>query len=274
MKYFIKSPVITISNDSKCLTFSFLTDFEPRKVPTNKRLVDNLEAIHTPRPEKELKEILGLKNFNLLLKNKILIDGSLGELSEFVPQLNKNKKKFKSALVCITGSLYSYMAPQIVLSLLNELVENVEVIIKKNAEEFVSLKWFTYMGVRVWSNETSSQNGIRCPHLFLAKNVDFILVAPATAHTISTLATANCGDLTSLTIAATNAPVILSPSMNSSMWQNKQIQKNIDECIKLGFRIIQPRIGISAAGHEIEYGISSVSGHNVCKIVNDLLLTN
>jgi len=87
-------------------------------------------------------------------------------------------------------------------------------------------------------------------HIELASAADLFLIAPATYNIIGKVARGIADDLLSTTIAATNAPVIFAPAMNTRMYENPILQANIRELQELDYSFIEPDVGRMACGTE------------------------
>jgi phosphopantothenoylcysteine decarboxylase/phosphopantothenate--cysteine ligase len=85
-------------------------------------------------------------------------------------------------------------------------------------------------------------------HIELARWADVVVVAPATAHFLGTLAAGLAGDLLSTLCLATNAPVVLAPAMNQVMWSNPAVQANVALLEARGARVLGPAVGDQACG--------------------------
>ena len=92
---------------------------------------------------------------------------------------------------------------------------------------------------------------------------DVILVAPATANTISKLSVGLSDDLTSTVILASNKDIFLSPAMNVRMWEHPSTKENINKLKNFGYKIIGPESGDMACG---EFGEGKMSEpHEIVK---------
>ena len=89
-------------------------------------------------------------------------------------------------------------------------------------------------------------------HISLSRWADIILIAPATANTISKLAQGTTDDLASTVVLASNKNIILAPAMNVRMWENKILQKNVAVLKEIGFDFLGPVEGEMACG---EFGL-------------------
>lgn len=85
-------------------------------------------------------------------------------------------------------------------------------------------------------------------HVALAKKADVFLIAPATANIIGKMANGICDDMLTTTVFATKAPVIISPAMNTGMWENPILQDNIAKLKKYGYSFVEPDSGRLACG--------------------------
>jgi len=85
-------------------------------------------------------------------------------------------------------------------------------------------------------------------HVFLARQADAVLVAPATATTIARLAAGLADDMVSLTVLATRAPVLLAPAMDAQMWENPATQANVETLTQRGMIFVGPAEGRLASG--------------------------
>jgi phosphopantothenoylcysteine decarboxylase/phosphopantothenate--cysteine ligase len=88
-------------------------------------------------------------------------------------------------------------------------------------------------------------------HIALADQADIVVVVPATANITAKIANGICDDLLSTTLCVCwNKPVLVAPAMNSNMWTNPAVQKNVETIKEIGFRIIGPETGRLACGTE------------------------
>lgn len=94
------------------------------------------------------------------------------------------------------------------------------------------------------------QSNSPVPHIELADWSDFAIVLPATANIIGKMANGIANDAVSTTLLATAAPKIVIPAMNTHMWENPAVQRNIAQLKQDGVRIIEPATGMLAEGYE------------------------
>ena len=88
-------------------------------------------------------------------------------------------------------------------------------------------------------------------HVALAEWADIVVVVPATANIIGKVASGFCDDLLSTVLCTCWAkPMVLAPAMNSDMWANPAVQRNIEIVKKMGFEVAGPERGRLACGVE------------------------
>lgn len=85
-------------------------------------------------------------------------------------------------------------------------------------------------------------------HVELARLADLVLVAPATADILAKLAHGLADDLVTLTVLATQAPVILAPAMHEMMWTNPVVQENVARLKGREYHFVGPERGIASTG--------------------------
>lgn len=88
------------------------------------------------------------------------------------------------------------------------------------------------------------------PHIELADWTDYALVLPATANIIGKMANGIADDAVSTAILATSAPKIVVPAMNTNMWENPAVQRNLTQLAQDGVTVIEPATGMLAEGYE------------------------
>ena len=96
-------------------------------------------------------------------------------------------------------------------------------------------------------------------HIALSRWADIVLIAPATANTISKLAQGTSDDLASTVVLASNKKIYLAPAMNVRMWEHQSTKQNLEKLKSYGYNIIGPEIGEMACG---EYGEGKMSDPN------------
>ncbi len=158
--------------------------------------------------------------------------------------------KNKTVILGVTGSIASYKAA----SLASMLVKNhasVYVIMTRNAENFINPITFETLTNHKCLIDTFDRNfEFNVEHVSLAKKADVFIVAPATANFIAKAAHGLADDMLTTTFLAANCPKLISPAMNTGMYENPITQDNIAICKKYGMKIIEPASGHLACGDE------------------------
>lgn len=160
----------------------------------------------------------------------------------------KNNRK---VLLGITGGISAYKTPEILRELIRSGCE-VEVVLTEDAEKFVSpMVLSTLLSRKVWRQKDflSSDEGWKIPHINLADWAEVILIAPATAESISRAANGEARSLLGAILLAAKCPVLLFPAMNVNMWEHKATQSNLGIISEMGYRVIEPASGELACGY-------------------------
>ncbi len=151
----------------------------------------------------------------------------------------------KNILLGITGGIASYKAVEL-LRLLKKAGANVNVIMTKSALEFVGRTTFEVLSENKVLADLFSDTDSSVKHIDLATNAHAVVIAPATANIIAKLGAGIADDALSTTMLAVACPVMICPSMNTNMYQNIQVQRNLDSLEKDGFNILDPDSGVLA----------------------------
>ena len=151
-----------------------------------------------------------------------------------------------SVIVGVSGGIAAYKA----VSLVRELIArgcDVTVIPTHSALEFVGLP--TWEAVSRNAVPTSLFEGVaEVRHVALGQQADLVIVAPATAHTIASMAAGSAGDLLGTTLLATTAPVAIAPAMHTEMWLHPSVQDNVELLRRRGVHVIGPESGPLTGG--------------------------
>jgi phosphopantothenoylcysteine decarboxylase/phosphopantothenate--cysteine ligase len=151
-------------------------------------------------------------------------------------------------LLGVTGGIAAYKAPELVRRLVERGCE-VQVVMTRGAREFVGpLTFQAVSGRRVRDDLFDPAAEAAMGHIELARWADVVVVAPATAHFMATLAGGLAPDLLSTLCLATTAPLVLAPAMNQAMWANAAVQANRATLEARGVRLLGPATGDQACG--------------------------
>ncbi len=169
---------------------------------------------------------------------------------------NINNKKI---LLIICGGISAYKSLE-VIRLLKKKGAIIKTILTKSAKEFVTpLSVSSLSQGKVYDDLFNAENEAEMDHISLSRWSDLILVAPATANTISKLSVGSCDDLASTVILASNKDIFLTPAMNIRMWEHASTKENLNKLKKYGYKIIGPEIGDMACG---EFGEGKMTEPN------------
>ncbi|MBI51679.1 MAG: bifunctional phosphopantothenoylcysteine decarboxylase/phosphopantothenate--cysteine ligase CoaBC [Chloroflexi bacterium] len=179
--------------------------------------------------------------------------------------MTNNLLEDKSVLLGVTGSIAAYKAVDIASQLI-KLGANVNVALTEAATKFITPFTFkTITGNMPYYDMWDTNAKAKEQHIELAHNADLMIIAPATASTIATLAYGMGDDSVSLCALSTGAPKLIAPAMDHQMWNNKATQENINKLIERGDTIILPEYGRLASG---EFGLGRLS--SVDNIIDEI----
>ncbi len=151
----------------------------------------------------------------------------------------------KNILLGVTGGIAAYKAVEL-LRLLKKNGANVNVVMTRSALEFVGRTTLEVLSENQVLLDLFSDTESSVTHIDLATNADAVVIAPATANIIAKLACAIADDALTTTMLAVTCPVMICPSMNTDMYQNIKVQRNLDILEKDGFNILDPDSGVLA----------------------------
>ena len=161
---------------------------------------------------------------------------------------NLNNKKI---LLIICGGIAAYKSLELIRLLKKRGLE-VKTILTEAARKFVTpLSVASLSQEKVYTDLFDYENEKEMDHISLSRWADLILIAPATANTISKLSNGMADDLASTVTLASNKQVLIAPAMNVRMWEHKSNKENIKKLKEFGYLIIGPETGDMACG---EYG--------------------
>ena len=125
----------------------------------------------------------------------------------------------------------------------------VKTILTKSAKEFITpLSVASLSQEKVYDDLFNAENEAEMDHISLSRWADLILVAPATANTISKLSAGSSDDLASTVILASDKDIFLTPAMNVRMWEHPSTKENLNKLKSYGYKVIGPEIGDMACG--------------------------
>ena len=165
----------------------------------------------------------------------------------------------KKILLIICGGIAAYKSLEIIRSLKKRNVQ-IKTILTKSAKNFVTpLSVASLSQEKVYGDIFNVENESEMDHISLSRWADLILIAPATANTISKLSSGTSDDLASTVMLASNKDIYLAPAMNVRMWEHPSTKENLIKLKNYGHKIIGPEIGDMACG---EFGEGKMTEPN------------
>ncbi len=154
--------------------------------------------------------------------------------------------KGKTVLLGVTGSIAAYKIANLA-SMLSKLNADIHVLMTKNATNFINPVTFETLTGNKCLIDTFDRNfQFSVEHVAIAKKADVVLVAPASANIIGKMANGIADDMLSTTLLACKCTKIVSPAMNTNMYENPIVQENIVKLKKHGIGVIEPDTGLLA----------------------------
>lgn len=156
--------------------------------------------------------------------------------------------KDKTVVLGVCGGIAVYKACDLV-SKLKKTGVNVHVIMTKSATEFVApLTFQTLSQNYVVEDMFESPKTWDVEHISLAKKADVFALVPATANVIGKVANGIADDMLTTTIMATKGKILIAPAMNTNMYENQVVQRNIQILKDLNYNFVEPESGRLACG--------------------------
>jgi phosphopantothenoylcysteine decarboxylase/phosphopantothenate--cysteine ligase len=156
--------------------------------------------------------------------------------------------KGKCVILGVTGSIAAYKIANLASALV-KLHADVTVIMTQNATNFINpITFETLTGNKCLVDTFDRNFQYSVEHVALAKRADIVLIAPASANVIGKMANGIADDMLTTTILACRCPKLVSPAMNTNMYENPIVQDNLKKLEHYGFELITPAVGYLACG--------------------------
>ena len=155
--------------------------------------------------------------------------------------------KGKTVLIGITAGIAAYKICELIRMYKREGA-NVRVILTPNALNFVTKLTLENLSQNEVFVDDFEVNDYKPEHISLCDEADIMVIAPATANTISKIANGICDNLLTTVVCAFKKPVIIAPAMNTNMWNNEFVQENIKKLQNAQYNIVNPESGYLACG--------------------------
>ncbi len=154
----------------------------------------------------------------------------------------------KHIVIGVCGSIAAYKAATLIRIFIKAEAE-VKVVMTESACSFITpLTLSTLSKNPVIFSLTDNETGVWHNHVELALWADIIVIAPATAQSISKFAHGGCDDMLSALYLSAKCPVFIAPAMDLDMWAHPASQSNINLLKSYGNFIIHPGTGDLASG--------------------------
>lgn len=162
--------------------------------------------------------------------------------------MKRKMLKGKTVLLGVTGSIAAYKIAYLA-SALKKLHADVHVLMTKNATNFINPITFESLTGNKCLVDTFDRNfQFQVEHVSIAKKADVVMIAPASANVIGKLAHGIADDMLTTTVIACKCKKIISPAMNTNMFENPIVQDNLKILEHYGYEVIQPASGYLACG--------------------------
>ena len=153
-----------------------------------------------------------------------------------------------NVLLIVTGGIAAEKVPELINILRNQDCK-VRCILTHSGSKFISAEELTKLtGTPTYQEMFFTNKNEKMEHIYLSRESDLILVAPATANIIAKIANGIADDLASTTLLANDKPIFIAPSMNVMMWKNPATQINLKKVLSQGIVSIGPESGLLACG--------------------------
>ena len=156
--------------------------------------------------------------------------------------------KGKTVLLGVTGSIAAYKIAYLA-SALKKLHAQVHVLMTQNATNFINpITFETLTGNKCLVDTFDRNFQFSVEHVSIAKQADVVMIAPASANVIGKLAHGIADDMLTTTIMACKCKKIVSPAMNTNMYENPIVQDNLAILQHYDYEVIEPASGYLACG--------------------------
>lgn len=164
---------------------------------------------------------------------------------------DNNGKRAKRILVCASGAYSCYALPGFVLHLLKHFADDVQVVLSPSAARMVSRHAVEVASRnRVFVEMEDTSDSVFVPHIELGRDVDLVLVYPASVDVIGKVANGIADALIPALIIATDAPVVFVPVANPAMLTHPAVRRNIAQLEADGHIVLPPLEGPEVATRE------------------------
>ncbi|WP_419807327.1 bifunctional phosphopantothenoylcysteine decarboxylase/phosphopantothenate--cysteine ligase CoaBC [Sphingomonas sp.] len=154
----------------------------------------------------------------------------------------------KRVLLIVGGGIAAYKACELI-RLLRRSGHAVRCVLTEAGAHFVTPMTLAALSedqvyTSLWNLKDEAEMG----HIQLSREADLLVVAPATADLMASMAAGRAHDLATTVLLATDKPVLVAPAMNVRMWQHAATRRNIARLRADGVTVLEPDVGAMACG--------------------------
>ena len=153
----------------------------------------------------------------------------------------------KKILIGITGAIAAYKICELI-RLFKKNNAEVKVVVTPNALNFVTKTTLESLSQNPINIEQFDIKEYKPEHIALTDESDIFLIAPISANTISKITHGICDNLLTSTFCAYKKQVVIAPCMNTNMWENPAVEKNLEILKSRGIKVVEPESGFLACG--------------------------
>ncbi|MBM3454851.1 MAG: bifunctional phosphopantothenoylcysteine decarboxylase/phosphopantothenate--cysteine ligase CoaBC [Bacteroidetes bacterium] len=156
----------------------------------------------------------------------------------------------KRILLGITGGIAAYKIAYL-LRILKSKGAEVKCIMTPSSTDFISPLVVSTLSenpvaIEFWNRDTGEWNN----HVEFALWADIFLIAPATANTLSKMASGACDNILLATYFSLKCKTIVAPAMDLDMYKHPTLLRNLNQLIQDGVLVIPATSGKLASGLE------------------------
>lgn len=149
----------------------------------------------------------------------------------------------REIVVGVSAGIAAYKAAALT-SLLVQDGAGVTAVLTRNARKFIGTATFAALTGRPVAMRGFDQSAHPLgAHIELAARADCVVVAPASADFLARVAHGMADDLLTTLLLCADCPVVLAPAMNAAMWKHPAVQRNVEQVVADGARIVPPGSG-------------------------------
>lgn len=158
----------------------------------------------------------------------------------------------------VSGSVAAYRAADVARELMRHGCK-VRVCLTRAAQEFVTPQLFEALtGNPCLTHAFDEPVAGEMAHILWAREANVVLVCPATANILASLAHGVADDMLTTIVSATNAALVIAPAMNPTMFASEEVQLNLETLQRKGAQVVMPATGDVACGEHGQGKLASI----------------